>query len=189
MKNLVYLLIFFSILTYSQEVDVYHCTFEEEELIIESVDIDSNITPTTVTGGTNTIVTITGIGFGNVKGRLLWSTYAQSAGWQILSWTDTEIIAIVPPHARSGNVYIMQQDQTIIGTTNPIIVRYGIYNRAGVAKELAKFLGVNTPYMVKIINSGFKPKRYKKWKQRFPNINDKLPKEWKVLMNKYGFKI
>lgn len=123
-----YLIFLFSFLTFGQEV--YHCTFEEP-LTQRSVTSDFNVTPTVVTGGTDTHVTITGLGFGEVKGILKWGGTPQSAYWQIPSWTDTEIIAIVPPHARSGNITVLTLDQTVLGTTNPITVMYNIYNKAG----------------------------------------------------------
>jgi hypothetical protein len=73
----------------------------------------SSFSPTTATGGTGSMVTINGSGFGATQGagKVEFTKQANSAGttseWQqaeIVSWSDTVIRVLVPAGASSGKI-------------------------------------------------------------------------------------
>ena len=107
--------------------------FEASSQRVVMLAVEATINPTTVTGGTLDEVTITGSGFGIEKNRISWGG-AQTAGWQISFWSDTEIRAIVPSHARTGEVRILTAGGTEIGAGN-LTVRYSIYNTTGQVED------------------------------------------------------
>ena len=97
-------------------------------------DQEFEFIPSTVTGGTRTILTIRGSGFGkegdfssvrftdNNNGGAGWIQYFQS----IISWNDNEIKVIVPSRAGTGEVYIVKGDGKIIKSSNTLNVKYSI---------------------------------------------------------------
>jgi len=85
-----------------------------------SVNI-TNISPTTVTSGTGTVLTITGSGFGGTPQTVGFTnaddggaTYTFAASTQILSWSDTTITVEIPSEAGNGNVAIIDNPPTMV---------------------------------------------------------------------------
>ena len=62
-----------------------------------------------------------------------------------------------------------------------------ISNPEKVGLEIAKFLEVNEKEMKNIFKENIHSKRKNIWKEYLPNINDKLPQEWKSMLKEYGF--
>lgn len=90
-------------------------TFTESNSVL-AVAITS-ILPTTATGGTATVLTITGTGFGATKGTVGFSnaddggaTYSLALDSQVLTWVDTEITVEVPTKAGTGDVAVFHFD-------------------------------------------------------------------------------
>lgn len=54
------------------------------------------------------------------------------------------------------------------------------------AKNIAKFLNINEKSMLEIFIKNFKPYNHQEWKIEIPDVNSKLPKEWRNLMYKYN---
>ena len=72
----------------------------------------SSFSPTSVSAGTNTKLTVNGSGFGTQRGRVIFKN-ADSGGannmynpWSIISWTDTKIEVNVPYGAGTGQIYV-----------------------------------------------------------------------------------
>jgi trimeric autotransporter adhesin len=64
----------------------------------------SSVTPTS--GGPGTSVTITGTGFGSTQGEgLVW---LGGANGQVVSWSDTQVVAVVAPNSLTGVVRVEQ---------------------------------------------------------------------------------
>ncbi|HET6991970.1 MAG TPA: IPT/TIG domain-containing protein, partial [Bacteroidia bacterium] len=77
----------------------------------------SSFTPTTVTAGTNTTITISGSGFGATQGSGTvgfknaddgGSTYINPLATQIISWSNTSITVEVPSNAGTGTIQVTQ---------------------------------------------------------------------------------
>ena len=69
--------------------------------------------PTTITAGTKSVLTISGTGFGATKGKVSFrnaddggATYIDALSTQILTWTNTQITVEVPSEAGTGDVRV-----------------------------------------------------------------------------------
>ena len=95
----------------------------------------TGLSPVELTAGTGTLLTIQGTGFGSERGDgQVWFVAADnpgniisSSGFQIESWSDTQIRIIVPSEAGTGNVRIRKSG---IETVSPSVleVRYSHIN-------------------------------------------------------------
>lgn len=79
-----------------------------------SVVAITTFSPTTVTGGTGTTITIDGSGFGATTGTVQFSdandggaTFISALASQIQSWSDTQIIVEVPSRAGTGPIRVI----------------------------------------------------------------------------------
>ncbi len=70
-------------------------------------------TPSTVTGGTQTVLTINGSGFGGNQGKVGFSnaddggaTFIDALDTQVLTWSDTQITVEVPSRAGTGTIRV-----------------------------------------------------------------------------------
>lgn len=88
-------------------------------------------TATTITAGTDELLTLTGTNFGEPNEVYFrnanFGGSAYSKAYQIESWTDNEIIVRVPSFAGSGDVRVLKTDGTLIQFDN-IIVPYALIN-------------------------------------------------------------
>jgi hypothetical protein len=115
---------------------------QQQQLLVPSI---TNISPTVLRGGTNDTITVTGTGFGTLTGLAalqfrnpdyygLSVSYQSVAASNIISWTNTQIRAIVPGRdigngnagAGSGNVRVRDNSGVIATSTQAITV---LYNR------------------------------------------------------------
>ncbi|GAP68198.1 por secretion system C-terminal sorting domain [Bacteroidales bacterium 6E] len=95
----------------------------------------TGLSPSEVTAGTGTLLTITGTGFGADRGDgQVWFVAADnpgniisSSGFKIESWSDTQIRIIVPSEAGTGNVRVRKSG---IETVSPsaLKIRYSHIN-------------------------------------------------------------
>ncbi|MDO7171010.1 T9SS type A sorting domain-containing protein [Mariniflexile sp. AS56] len=88
----------------------------KQSSVSKSVLAPGNITftPTSGTGGTKTVLTINGTGFGGSKGKVLFSnaddggaTFIEALGTQVLTWTDTKITVEIPSRAGTGKIRVV----------------------------------------------------------------------------------
>lgn len=99
---------------------------------VSRVVVDATASPSTVVGTAEQLVTITGSGFGNVKGRVYYGSYFVYGG-QILEWTDTKVAAQIPI-TNTGNYSVTLRTNdgaTVIATANSIYAEWGVYKASG----------------------------------------------------------
>ncbi|PWH83670.1 hypothetical protein DIS18_03700 [Algibacter marinivivus] len=70
-------------------------------------------TPTTITAGTKSLLTINGTGFGATKGKVGFrdaddggATFLDALDTEVLTWSDTQITVTVPSHAGNGTIRV-----------------------------------------------------------------------------------
>src|SRR5947208_6085519 len=66
----------------------------------------TSISPTALSPGMQ--VTFTGSGFGAAQGSLGNVNFARSGAAKIISWSDTQVVAVVPNGTVPGNTYVGQ---------------------------------------------------------------------------------
>ena len=96
----------------------------------------SDFSPTTVTAGTGTAITINGFGFGTEVGVVGFSNandggathFAEAFESQILSWTDTQIIVEVPSEAGTGTIFIENDNGESIISSGTLTVDWSRIN-------------------------------------------------------------
>lgn len=96
----------------------------------------SSFSPTTVTAGTLSKLTITGTGFGTSQGTVYFANpddggntllgYADSA--HIQTWSDTKVEILVPGRAGSGKIRVETAGQTQYASTSDLTVTYSCMN-------------------------------------------------------------
>ncbi len=86
----------------------------------------TSISPTTVTAGTKTVLTINGSGFGATAQNIGFAnandggaTYTGALATQILTWTDSQITVEVPSRAGNGGIAIINSAFTAVLATSP----------------------------------------------------------------------
>ncbi len=98
----------------------------------------TGFSPLTTTAGTNSIVTITGSGFGNSYGGQTAVAFASAndGGTTMFSataphfvlWTDTEIQVKVPSRAGTGRIRVTSADGSQATSVNSITINYNVLN-------------------------------------------------------------
>jgi PKD repeat protein len=100
----------------------------------QSVTI-SNFSPTTITGGTASVLTINGSGFGASQGSGTvgfknaddgGATYINPLATQYLTWSNTQITVQVPSNAGTGTIEVTQGTTTVSAGT--LTVSYALQN-------------------------------------------------------------
>ena len=99
--------------------------------------------PTTATAGTGTVLTISGSGFGDTKGKVGFrdadsggvvsstdntAVYIDALDSQVLGWSDTEITVEIPSNAGTGDIRVTNNDTSegISGAT--LTISYALIN-------------------------------------------------------------
>ena len=107
--------------------DTFESKVDSKPSLAKELSGNATVNPTTVTGGTKTLVHITGSGFTDIKGKLVWGGYGATARDYIPYWSDAEIIAEVPGSAYSGSIAIKHATiDTTYAVTNNITVKYNL---------------------------------------------------------------
>ncbi|OEK09319.1 hypothetical protein A8C32_11385 [Flavivirga aquatica] len=91
--------------------------------------------PTTSTGGTKSVLTINGTGFGATKGRVGFSnaddggaTFVFALDTQVLTWSNTRITVEIPSSAGTGNILVENADTTTGQSTSDLTITYSESN-------------------------------------------------------------
>ena len=94
--------------------------------------------PTTATAGTQTVLTISGSGFGasqGASGKVSFAnaddggaTFTDALGTQVLTWSDTEITVEIPSQAGTGKVRVTNDDTTTGDSAADLTITYAQLN-------------------------------------------------------------
>ncbi len=95
----------------------------------------SSFSPTTITGGTKSVLTIDGAGFGSETGEVIFrdaniggqSSFTALTS-QIISWTDTQIKVEVPSRAGTGKVRVVRASIGSVNSTANLEIPYSELN-------------------------------------------------------------
>ena len=124
-------------ITHKNEIIKDLPTAQNSPLLVPSI---TSFTPATVTAGTETLLTITGTGFGATAGSVFFdnpddgtggvlANYTESSPFHIQSWTDTEIQVWVPSRSGTGKFYIQDSSGGQSGlSAGTLTVIYNISN-------------------------------------------------------------
>ena len=95
----------------------------------------TSFTPTSLSAGTFSLLTINGSGFGTTMGDVLFSNADDGGNTAIYvskslitSWTDTQIKVKVPFEAGSGNIAVKTSGSAVIGASQPLTINYSQIN-------------------------------------------------------------
>jgi hypothetical protein len=101
----------------------------------EATPTITSFTPTTVTAGTKTQVTITGTNFGATKGVVSFSdannggsSFYDVLATQIISWNNTQIVVEVPSRAGTGSIQVENTDPSSVTSATSLTVSYAQIN-------------------------------------------------------------
>jgi PKD repeat protein len=111
----------------------------------------TSFTPTTITAGTNSILTINGSGFGASQGSSTvdlksaddgGASYISPVNSQYVSWSDTQIKVLVPDNAGTGTIRV-SAGTTMVSTTT-LTVSYAELNTSGTTPYQTDHVKINT---------------------------------------------
>lgn len=95
----------------------------------------TSFSPTTITAGTQSVLTITGVDFGATQGSVRFSdgndggaTFYSALDSQVLSWTDTQIQVEVPSRAGTGSIQVTSATPTTVTSGTNLTVSYAEIN-------------------------------------------------------------
>jgi len=115
----------------------------------------NSFTPTTVTAGTATTITISGAGFGASAGTVGFSdandggaTFFDVLGTQIISWSDTQIVVEVPDRAGTGVFRVTTSGSGTGNSASSLTVSYAQLN----VESDAISSGTDVAYPVQHVN-------------------------------------
>ncbi|WP_396602842.1 T9SS type A sorting domain-containing protein [Algibacter sp. R77976] len=124
--------------------------------------VPSGITfsPTTVSGGTQEVLTISGSGFGTVKGKVGFSDadeggggfYVDALDTQVLTWTDTQITVEVPSGAGTGKIRVTDSSSDAATSNGILTVSYSETNLVTNQTTSGANAGLDVAYPVRHIN-------------------------------------
>lgn len=100
----------------------------------ESMAIMS-FSPETITGGTRSVLTIEGSGFGAVRGTVLFrdantggGSYFTALDSQVLSWSDSQVLVQVPSRAGTGTFRVVTQFGLVSNSATSLVIPYSEIN-------------------------------------------------------------
>jgi len=95
----------------------------------------SSISPTTVTAGTGSLLTITGSGFGSSPGTVGFSdansggaSYYEALATQVVSWSNTQILVEVPDRAGTGPIRVTPSSPPSVFSPGSLTVDWSLIN-------------------------------------------------------------
>ena len=124
----------------------------------------SSISPTTATAGTFTELTINGSGFGVTAQNVGFAnaddggfTFSLALQTQIVSWSDTQIVVMIPDQAGTGSVAIIDSGvTTVLGTSAQTLnIDYAQINVVSDAVSAGTDVAYNTQHINDNISGGY----------------------------------
>lgn len=95
----------------------------------------TTFSPASITGGTRSVLTIDGSGFGAVQGTVLFrdantggGSYFTALDSQVLSWSDSQILVQVPSRAGTGTFRVVTQFGLVSNSATSLIIPYSEIN-------------------------------------------------------------
>lgn len=114
------------------DIDRYMETFTQNRLGGMAI---SNFSPAIITGGTNSVLTINGAGFGADVGTVRFrdansggSSFYTALSSQIVSWSDTQILVEVPSRAGTGSFRVANATGTFTNSPSNLQIPYSEIN-------------------------------------------------------------
>lgn len=105
----------------------------------------SDFSPQEATAGTYTILTLTGAGFGNTRGKGFvafknaddgGNSLTTAAAGEYISWKDNEVKVKIPNNAGTGIIQLLNSSNTVFKSSKALIIHYAEIN---VLKDTNKF--------------------------------------------------
>lgn len=156
------------IISYTKESYIKVLDFDAKKSIKsiagKGLMIPSSITfsPTTVTAGTKTVITISGSGFGTIKGKVGFSdaneggaVYIDALDSQVLTWSDDEITAEVPSRAGTGKIRVTDSNDDSAISSADLTVTYSEINVESDAVSSGNFVAYPTRHIDDDSNGGY----------------------------------
>tara|TARA_R110002049_G_scaffold90686_3_gene227157 strand:+ start:3471 stop:5252 length:1782 start_codon:yes stop_codon:yes gene_type:complete len=91
----------------------------------------TGFSPAVSTAGTKSVLTITGSGFGTVKGKVGFSnaenagsSYIDALDSQVLTWDDEQVTVEIPSKAGTGKIRITHDDNSTLASNTNLTVNY-----------------------------------------------------------------
>ena len=122
----------------------------------------SNFSPTTVTAGTESVLTINGTGFGATQGTVFFSnaddggaSFVSALDTQIMSWSDTQIQVEVPSNAGTGPIRVEDSGGVANTSAQSLTVSYALINFSSDAINPGVFVAYDTQHINNDFNGGY----------------------------------
>ena len=112
---------------------------------VSSIAVLASFSPTTITAGTGSVLTISGSGFGATRGNgfvefsIVDGTFAQPLAKDYITWTDTQIQLYVPSltlfngavkeTAATGPIRVTPDGGTAVASPTSLNIKYSMFNR------------------------------------------------------------
>lgn len=119
-------------------------------------------TPTTISAGTQAVLTINGSGFGTVQGKVGFAnaddgsaTFVDALDTQVLTWSDTQITVEVPSHAGTGKVRVTDDGGSFDTSAADLTVSYSELNIPSDAVSSGTFVAYMTQHVDDDNNGGY----------------------------------
>lgn len=139
----------------TQQVQVIQ-QFDLEDILYE-IDpnrVISNFTPTTVTAGTGSTITINGSGFGSTAGTVQFAnaddggaTFISALSTQIVSWNDSQIVVEVPDEAGTGQIQVLNSGSGSHTSAATLTIDYALINVSSDALSSGTFVAYRTQHV------------------------------------------
>ena len=154
------------IMTYTKSdyIDVTNFNIEKTQSALKQIKNalpPSAITfsPTTVSAGTQTVLTISGSGFGSIKGKVSFSeadtggsSFADALDTQVLTWADTQITVEVPSGAGTGAIQVTDSSSESETSSAILAVSYSEINVISNQATAGANAGLDVAYLTQHVN-------------------------------------
>jgi hypothetical protein len=150
--------------TKANYVDVFDFDVKEKQLQFKQgksnlVPSSITFTPSTITAGTKTVLTINGSGFGATKGKVGFSDpdeggslFFEALDTQVLTWSDTQITVEVPSRAGTGIIQITDSSNASANSSGILTVLYSEINIVSNQANAGPNAGLDVAYLTKHVN-------------------------------------
>jgi hypothetical protein len=116
-------------------------------------------TPTSITAGTKSVLTINGSGFGATKGSVSFSDadeggteFYEALDTQVLTWTDTQITVEVPSRAGTGIIRVTDSSNGFDDSNDILTVSYSEINIISNQATAGPNAGLDVAYQTRHVN-------------------------------------
>jgi DNA processing protein len=116
-------------------------------------------TPTSITAGTKSVLTINGSGFGATKGSVSFSDadeggteFYEALDTQVLTWTDTQITVEVPSRAGTGIIRVTDSSNGFDDSNDILTVSYSEINIISNQAPQGPNAGLDVAYQTRHVN-------------------------------------